>query len=72
MSEAAPILSLRRVGKSYGGVRALDGVDLDIWRGEALAICGDNGAGKSTLIRIMSGAQPPSTGVMALRGREVR
>ncbi len=72
MGEAAPVFTLRGVGKSYGGVRALHGIDLDVRRGEALAICGDNGAGKSTLIRIMSGAQPPSAGTLALRGQEVR
>lgn len=51
---------------------ALDGVDLDIWPGEVLALCGDNGAGKSTLVRILSGAQPPSAGTLALRGAPLR
>ncbi len=67
-----PIFSLRRIAKSYGAVRALRGVDLDVADGDVLAICGDNGAGKSTLIKIMSGAQEPDSGAMALRGREVR
>ena len=72
-AEAAdPVFALRGVGRSYGAVRALSAVDLDVRRGEVLAILGDNGAGKSTLIRIMSGAQPPSEGTLALRGREVR
>lgn len=51
---------------------ALDGVDLDLWPGEVLALCGDNGAGKSTLVRILSGAQPPSAGTMEMRGRPLR
>ncbi len=68
----SPIFALRNVGRSYGGVRALHGIDLDVEQGQVLAICGDNGAGKSTLIRIMSGAQPPSEGTLALRGTEVR
>ena len=57
MSE--PVLSLRGIGKHYGGVTAVDGVDLDVVAGDVLAICGDNGAGKSTLIRIMAGAVAP-------------
>ena len=67
----APVFTLRSVSKSYGAVRALDGVDLDVHAGEVLAICGDNGAGKSTLIKIMSGAEAPSGGTMSLRGRDV-
>ena len=73
MSEAAtPILSLRGISKSYGGVQAVSGVDLDVCRGDVLAICGDNGAGKSSLIKVISGAQPPSAGTMTLRGEPVR
>jgi len=66
-----PLLSLRGIAKRYGAVEALRGVDLDLGEGEVLAICGDNGAGKSTLIRILSGAEQPSGGRMALRGRPV-
>lgn len=68
----APLLRLRGVGQRYGAVVALDGVDLDLWPGDVLALCGDNGAGKSTLVRILSGAQPPSAGTLELRGRPVR
>lgn len=75
MAEAAaartPLLSLRGVGKNYGGVVAVRDVDLDVFPGEALAICGDNGAGKSSLIKIMSGAQEPSSGAIAIRGKPV-
>jgi ABC-type sugar transport system ATPase subunit len=67
----SPLLSLRGLRKSYGGVEALKGVDLDVQRGDVLAICGDNGAGKSTLIRIVSGAQERSAGSMTLRGEPV-
>ncbi|ALM81822.1 ATP-binding cassette domain-containing protein [Bordetella sp. N] len=66
------VLSLKQISKSYGAVQALHGVDLDVHAGEVLAICGDNGAGKSTLIRIVSGAQPPSGGSIALKGQPVR
>lgn len=66
------VLSLKQISKSYGAVQALHGIDLDVRAGEVLAICGDNGAGKSTLIRIVSGAQPPSGGTIALKGQAVR
>jgi simple sugar transport system ATP-binding protein len=66
-----PLLRLRDLRKSYGAVAALKGVDLDVFAGEILAICGDNGAGKSTLIRIVSGAHRPSAGTLELDGRSV-
>ena len=67
----APVLSLRGIEKSYGAVAALKGIDLDIERGEVLALCGDNGAGKSSLVRIISGAQEPSAGTILLDGEPV-
>src|SRR5690242_11202075 len=67
-----PILSLRGISKSYGPVVAVREVDLDIFRGEVLAICGDNGAGKSSLIKVISGAEEATSGVMTLRGEAVR
>src|SRR5262249_14715382 len=66
------LLSLRGIGKRYGAVEALTGVDLDVAQGGVLGICGDHGAGKSTLIRIISGAQEPSAGEMTVRGAAVR
>jgi ABC-type sugar transport system ATPase subunit len=66
------ILRLRGIGKRYGAVEALRDADLDVAPGDVLGICGDNGAGKSTLIRIISGAQEPSAGEMAVRGAAVR
>ncbi len=68
MALVAPLLSLRGITKHYGAVRALDGVDLDICAGEVVALCGDNGAGKSTLIRIVSGAESQTAGVLELAG----
>ena len=68
----APVLGLRGIQKSYGGVLALAGIDLDVHPGEVLAVCGDNGAGKSTLIKIVSGAQEASAGTMTLRGEPAR
>ncbi len=49
------ILTLRGVGKSYGDLRVLSGLDLDVERGEKLVVAGRNGAGKSTLLRILAG-----------------
>ncbi|MDB5370958.1 MAG: transporter, ATP-binding protein [Roseomonas sp.] len=69
MSE--PLLSLHGIGKSYGAVEAVRGVDLDIRAGEVLALCGDNGAGKSSLVKIIAGAQPQTTGTLRLRGAAV-
>lgn len=57
------------VCKSYGGVRALHEVDIDIGAGEVHALCGENGAGKSTLIKILSGAIAPDHGQVAIGGQ---
>jgi simple sugar transport system ATP-binding protein len=48
--------------KWFGGVRALDGVSLEVRPGEVVALCGDNGAGKSTLVKILSGIHQPDGG----------
>jgi simple sugar transport system ATP-binding protein len=65
------LLSLRGLTKSFGAVRALDGIDLDIGAGEVLGLMGDNGAGKSTLTKIIAGNFPPTTGTMRLDGRDI-
>ncbi len=61
-----------QVSKQYGGVRALDGVDLEILPGEIQALLGANGAGKSTLVKILVGAEQPSEGKLTLEGEQVR
>lgn len=68
---SARVLSLRGVVKSYGAARALDGVDLDLRRGEVLAVIGDSGAGKSTLVGVMSGNQRPDAGEIVVGGKTV-
>ncbi len=65
----APVVSMRGITKRFGGVTALQGVDLDVYAGEVLAIVGDNGAGKSTLIKILTGVYQPTTGEMTLDGK---
>jgi rhamnose transport system ATP-binding protein len=64
-SEVA-LLRLRGIQKSFGGVRALRGVDFEVRSGEVHALVGENGAGKSTLIRIVSGAVTPDAGSIEL------
>ena len=65
------VLSARKLIKTFGKVIGLDGVDLDLYPGEILAIIGDNGAGKSTLIKACTGALAPDSGQLFLDGREV-
>ena len=63
------ILSVRDLSKFYAKVRALSGVNLDIKRGEVLALCGENGAGKSTFIKMLTGAETPSKGEIKFDGK---
>jgi signal transduction histidine kinase/ABC-type multidrug transport system ATPase subunit len=59
---SGPIVSLSGVGKRFGGEPVLDSVDLNLYRGEIVALVGENGAGKTTLVRCIAGALPPDTG----------
>ena len=65
-------MSLRGIGKRFGSVTALHGVDLDLFGGECLGLVGDNAAGKSTLSKVMSGAILPDSGSIHLGGEAVR
>ena len=69
--ESAPLFRLEGVSKSYGGVRALQKADLDIYPGRIHGILGENGAGKSTLIKAMAGVVAPDEGRMFLDGKEI-
>jgi len=72
MSEkTVPLVSMRGISKRYGGVQALNGVNLDVYAGEVHALVGDNAAGKSTLIKILSGAVVRDSGAIHFDGREV-
>ncbi|WP_028810244.1 sugar ABC transporter ATP-binding protein [Streptomyces sp. 351MFTsu5.1] len=71
MAPEPPLLSMSGITKSFPGVRALDGVDLDVQAGEVHCLLGQNGAGKSTLIKVLAGAHQPDTGTIRWRGDEV-
>ena len=68
---APPVLSLRRIGKRFGSITAIQEFSIDMHAGEIVALVGDNGAGKSTLVKIISGVFPPSSGDMSLDGERV-
>ncbi len=66
---SAPLLQVVGVEKRFGPTVALHNVDLEVHRGQVLALIGENGAGKSTLLKILSGAHPPDSGRLFLDGR---
>jgi ribose transport system ATP-binding protein len=70
VSDAA-LLEMHGIVKQFPGVRALDGVDLDVRAGEVHCLLGQNGAGKSTLIKVLAGAHQPDGGRITWRGDEV-
>jgi D-xylose transport system ATP-binding protein len=65
------LLEVRGAGKSYGAVRALDGVDMHVDAGEVVALLGDNGAGKSTLVKAIGGVHRLDAGEIRVDGRPV-
>ncbi|GAA4698910.1 sugar ABC transporter ATP-binding protein [Nocardioides conyzicola] len=68
----APLLQMTGIVKEFPGVRALDGVDLDVRPGEVHCLLGQNGAGKSTLIKVLSGFHQPEEGTISWDGEETR
>jgi simple sugar transport system ATP-binding protein len=65
---SAPLIEMQGIGKMYGAIRSLQGVNLRVAAGEVTCVLGDNGAGKSTLIKIMSGLHPHSEGTLLVDG----
>jgi simple sugar transport system ATP-binding protein len=68
---ATPLLEARGLSRRFGHVRALDGANFAVHRGEICALIGDNGAGKSTLVKILSGADRPDEGEILIEGAPV-
>jgi branched-chain amino acid transport system ATP-binding protein len=68
---AEPVLRLRGIGRRFGGLRAVDGVDLDVRPGDRRTILGPNGAGKTTLFNVIAGEFPPTDGTIELFGTDV-
>jgi rhamnose transport system ATP-binding protein len=70
-SPGTPVLSLEGVRKHFGGVKALDGVELHLHRGQVTALVGENGAGKSTAVKILTGIHRPDAGRILIEGEPV-
>ena len=71
-TDKTPILEAYGLVKTFGRVVGLDGVDLELYPGEVLAVIGDNGAGKSTLIKCLTGAEIPDGGEIRLDGTRMQ
>ena len=71
MSDSSALLTMTGIVKDFPGVRALDGVDLEVRAGEVHCLLGQNGAGKSTLIKVLSGAHQPDGGEIRWNGEPV-
>lgn len=70
-SEVAPLLTVRDLSSGYAGQLIVRGIDLEVRRGEIVALIGPNGAGKSTLLHTLSGLLKPYEGQVALGGRDI-
>jgi D-xylose transport system ATP-binding protein len=71
LTAESPVLELRGISKAFGSVQALTEVDLEVKRGEVMALVGDNGAGKSTLIKCVAGIHPVDEGEIYFEGNRV-
>jgi D-xylose transport system ATP-binding protein len=72
LPQGEPHLRMKGIGKSFGAVRALSGVDFEVYNGEVVGLVGDNGAGKSTLIKTISGVGPADEGEIFVEGQPVK
>lgn len=71
MNAQTPVVSLRNISISFGGIHAVDDASIDLMKGEVVSLLGHNGAGKSTLIKILSGAYKRDSGSIQIDGKEV-
>lgn len=69
MTKPTPLVAMRDISKSFGGVKALRNVSIDLYPGEVMGLVGHNGAGKSTLIKILSGAYSADEGEVFIDGK---
>jgi len=69
VAERVPLVEMRDIQVSFGGVHAVDGVTIDLYPGEVVGLVGGNGAGKSTLMKALSGAHPPDSGEIRVNGQ---
>lgn len=67
-----PLVELKQVAKSFGGVQAIKGIDLTINAGQIVGLVGENGAGKSTVIKLLSGVHQPDRGTITIAGQEAQ
>ena len=70
-SGTVPLAEMRNIQVSFGGVRAVNDVSIDVKPGEVIGLVGGNGAGKSTLMRVLSGAHPADAGAILIAGEPV-
>jgi branched-chain amino acid transport system permease protein len=66
-----PVLSVRGLSKKFGGLQAVNSVDLDLYPGEIVALVGPNGAGKTTIFNLVTGALPRDSGTVSLKGMNI-
>ena len=71
MTDRTPLVEMRDIRVAFGGVHAVDGVSVNLFPGEVVALVGGNGAGKSTLIKTLSGAHPADSGAILIDGSPV-
>ena len=71
VEQRAPLVEMRSINVSFGGVHAVRDVTIDLFAGEVVGLVGGNGAGKSTLMRVLSGAHPADSGEILIEGAKV-
>ena len=71
MAAVMPLLETRDLGRNFGGLKAVDGVDLSVMPGEIRAIIGPNGAGKTTLVSLVCGRIAPTSGRVIFEGEDI-
>jgi branched-chain amino acid transport system permease protein len=69
--DARPVVEVRDVHKSFGGIRAVDGLSFDLREGRVTGLIGPNGAGKTTVFNLLTGAIPPDSGTVSLDGVDI-